>query len=130
MKPFDNFKLIERFRKHFKNDDFEMTFVSDEYGTITCNNKRFMSAAYFYKEYVREYGWEFCEKAATESRIISSDFLHFCHFFEWKERNDFESYLISRNAEDRYNDLKSYIPMFNEKEMEDFIIGQKNRPHL
>ena len=121
MKPFDNFKLIERFRKHFKNDDFEMTFVSDEYGTITCNNKRFMSAAYFYKEYVREYGWEFCDSEAEKSPVITPEFLKLCHFYEWQERGDFEMYLTSQNAEEWFEDLKEFIPLFNESDLESFI---------
>ena len=90
MKPFDNFKLIEKFRRHFKNDDFEMTFVNDEYGTITCNHKRLMSAGFFYKKYVREYGWPFCDKEAEKSPVITPEFLKLCHFYEWYERNEYE----------------------------------------
>lgn len=123
MKPFDNFKLIEKFRKHFKNDDLEMTFVTDEFGTISCNYKRYMSAAYFNKMYVREYGWEFCDAEAEKSRVISPEFLKLCHFYEWDERCEFESYLISHNAEDYFEKLKEFIPIFNLSDLEDFIRG-------
>lgn len=121
MKPFDNFKSIERFRKHVENDDFMMSHASEEYGTVTYNYKRYMSAALFYKEYVREYGWEFCDKQAADSPVITTDFLHFCHFYEWHERNDFETYLFSQGAEGRYAYLEKYIPIFNESELEIFI---------
>ena len=121
MKPFDDFKSIERFRRHVENDDFMMSHTSEEYGTVTYNNKRYMSAALFYKEYVREYGWEFCNKKAVESPVITTDFLHFCHFYEWHERNDFETYLFSQGDEGRYAYLEKYIPIFNESELEIFI---------
>lgn len=121
MKPFDDFKSIERFRRHVENDDFMMSHTSEEYGTVTYNYKRYMSAALFYKEYVREYGWEFCNKKAVESPVITTDFLHFCHFYEWHERNDFETYLFSQGDEGRYAYLEKYIPIFNESELEIFI---------
>lgn len=121
MKPFDDFKSIERFRRHVENDDFMMSHTSEEYGTVTYNYKRYMSAALFYKEYVREFGWEFCDKKAAESPVITTDFLRFCHFYEWHERNDFETYLFSQGAERRYAYLEKYIPIFNESELEIFI---------
>ena len=130
MKPFDNFKLIEKFRKHFKNDDYEMTFVNDEFGTITCNHKRLMSAGFFYKEYVREYGWAFCDKEAEKSPVITPEFLKLCHFYEWYERNEFKSYLISHNAEEWYEHLKEYIPLFNQSDVVTFIKDHLNSPTL
>lgn len=108
MKSFDNFKLIEKFRRHFKNDDFEMTFVNDEYGTITCKHKRLMSAGFFYKEYVREYGWAFCDKEAEKSPVITSEFLKLCHFYEWYEKN--EMYNLSLIGEMSLREITDKIP--------------------
>ena len=121
MKPFDHFKTIERYRRQVKALGSEWSYTSNEWGTINLNDKRWMSAALFYKEYVREYGWEFCEKEAEKSPVTTPEFIKLCHFFEWKEREDFESFLISHNAEDRFDYLKEFVPIFNGNDLEVFI---------
>jgi hypothetical protein len=37
MKPFDNFKSIERFRRHVENDGFMISQTYAEYGTVIDN---------------------------------------------------------------------------------------------
>ena len=130
MKPFDHFKTIERYRRQVKELGYEYSHTSSEWGTITYNTKRWMSAALFYREYVREYGWEFCEKEAEKSPITTADFIRFCHFFEWEERNNFEFFLISKGAEDRYEYLKEFVPIFNGNDLEHFINEHLNSQGL
>lgn len=66
-----------------------------------------MSSALFYKEYVRKYEWEICEKEAEKNPVTTHEFIKLCHYFEWKERDDFENFIISHNAEDRFDNDSS-----------------------
>ena len=89
-----------------------------------------MSAAFFYKEYVREYGWDFCDREAEKSSIITPEFLKLCHFYEWHERSEFESYLISHDADESFEHLKEFIPLLGKSDLISFIKGHLNSPTL